>query len=364
MTIPQEIKDQCLKLSMKGKNSKEIYNSYYSKHYNTSLDSFKRNLRNWKKRNTISEIDLIDILKKGIVVSDFINQQEMTLEVFENRIDDLKTEGYNLLRIGDEIKISNIVIPGDNHIKNSWDGTNIIRFGMVSDTHLNSKDAQITHLHTFYDICQSEGINNVYHVGDMDEGEQMRTGHQYECYNQGADDHVSHIVKVYPKRDNIVTQFITGNHDASIIKRCGYDIGYPIANRRSDMIYLGQSNAIIKLTPNCTMEIRHPLDGSASYALSYKLQKMIDAISGGEKPNILAVGHYHKAEYLMYRNIHAFQAATFQGQTNWMRGKGLSASLGGWIIEVHVDDEGSIKRIKPEFIPFYKTIHNDYENWL
>ena len=38
------------------------------------------------------------------------------------------------------------------------------------------------------------------------------------------------------------------------------------------MIYLGQSDAVISLTPNCTLELRHPLDGTA-YALSYKLQK-------------------------------------------------------------------------------------------
>ena len=127
----------------------------------------------------------------------------------------------------------------------------------------------------------------------------MRPGHQYECYEQGADDHVREIIKVYPKREGIKTYFITGNHDASIIKRCGYDIGYPIANQRDDMIYLGQSDAVVNLTPNCTLELRHPIDGTA-YALSYKLQKMIESMSGGEKPNILAVGHYHKESF---RNV-------------------------------------------------------------
>jgi hypothetical protein len=128
------------------------------------------------------------------------------------------------------------------------------------------------------------------------------------------------------------------------------------------MVYLGQSSAVINLTPNCTFELRHPLDGTA-YSLSYKTQKMIEALSGGEKPNILATGHYHKAEYLFYRNIHSFQTGCLCAQTPWMKGKQISAHMGVWIIEVHVDEEGTVTRIKQEFIPFYKAIVDDWKNF-
>lgn len=128
------------------------------------------------------------------------------------------------------------------------------------------------------------------------------------------------------------------------------------------MIYLGQSSAMIELTPNCKLELRHPLDGTA-YAISYKMQKMIEAMAGGEKPHILACGHYHKIEYLFYRNIHTFQTGAFQAQTPWMRGKQISAHMGGWIVEVHVLEDGTISRIKQEMIPFYKAIKEDYLNW-
>lgn len=244
----------------------------------------------------------------------------------------------------------------------NWKGNKIIRFALMGDTQINSKYTQITHLHAFYDECQRQGIKHVYHTGDIDEGEQMRVGHQYECYRQGADDHVEEICRVYPRKQGITTHFITGNHDASVLKRCGYNIGHAIANRRKDMEYLGADCAIVKLTPNCTLELRHPWDGSA-YALSYKMQKMIDAMSGGEKPNILAVGHYHKVESLFYRNVHSFQTGCFQAQTPFMRGKSLSAHMGGWIIEAHVNEDGEIERIKQELIPFYKAIADDYKNW-
>lgn len=245
-----------------------------------------------------------------------------------------------------------------------WKGNKIVRFALMGDTQINSKYTQLTHLHDFYDMCAAEGIKHVYHTGDIDEGEQMRKGHQYECYTQGADDHVAETVKNYPRRTGITTHFITGNHDASMMKSCGHNIGIAIAKERDDMDYLGQDCAIVNLTPNCELELRHPWDGTA-YAISYKIQKMIDAMSGGEKPKILAVGHYHKADFMpVYRNVHALQTGCFQAQTPFMRGKGLAAHMGGWIMEVHVSDDGTIKRIKSEFIPYCYAIKDDYKNWL
>jgi len=703
--------------------AREVYTNYYSKHYDLSFDSFKRQLKRWKKKNkevnNIPEnkdkhnLNLIETLKKGIDIKELSEKLNISVKTCESVIEDIKSQGYNVLQAGNEIKISNIIVPTDNRIEHKWNGDKIIRFGLMGDTQINSKYTQLTHLHKFYDICKAEGIDTVYHTGDIDEGEQMRPGHQYECYEQGADDHVKEIVRVYPKREGITTYFITGNHDASIIRRCGYDIGYPIAAQRDDMKYLGQLSAVIDLTPNCTLELRHPIDGTCfddkteiltkrgwvffneltqednvatmtknehefqwqnpefitkqhykgylyhiksrtidmmitpnhglwvrrskaglgwkenlempakshrnhntdwhmetaeevcekqycrqrwqmtnkcdkwqgeilsntykvpfiesknkgmekrmlhigevdlidfcelvawyvteghadkkrvsicqdkkinpdnhklitdllermnipyaiegrndkdivirsvelskyltdicgngsrekyipsflkelpikylrvmfdtmilgdgwingkshgyksiskqlrtdimeiaiklgygvseykdtvhittiqtqptitikpekveydgmvycckvpnelilvrrngkatwshnSYALSYKLQKMVEAMSGGEKPNILACGHYHKSEYFFYRNVHIFQTSSFQAQTPWMKGKGIATSIGGWIVEINADNEGTITRIKQEYIPFYKAIKDDYKNW-
>lgn len=244
----------------------------------------------------------------------------------------------------------------------NWKGNRIVRFGLVGDTHINSKYTQLTYLHDIYNRFQHEGIKHVYHTGDIDEGEQMRTGHQYECYEQGADAHVREIINVYPKHDGITTHFITGNHDASLIKRAGYNIGVSIAEKRSDMEYLGPDCAIVMLTPNCSLELRHPWDGTA-YAISYKSQKLIESIAGGEKTNILAIGHYHKAEYLFYRNVHCFQTGTFCAQTPFMKGKAISAHMGGWLVEIEVDELGHIQRIMPQFIPQYVGIKDDWKNW-
>lgn len=246
------------------------------------------------------------------------------------------------------------------HYDQKWDGVKTLKFAIVSDTHFGSKYTQMSHLHDFYDFCVREGITSVYHAGDITDGLKMRPGHEYELYEHSADGQLADVVKNYPRREGITTYFITGNHDASLYKHVGYDIGAAIAKDRDDMVYLGRDCAVVNLTPNCTLELRHPWDGT-SYALSYKIQKMIEAMESDSKPNILAVGHYHKQGHFMHRNVHGILVPCFEGQTPFTRGKGISTVLGGYIITLHVDENGTIQRILPEYRPYYKSIKDDYK---
>lgn len=306
---------------------------------------------------------LMDSLKKGTTSEALADRLGVTERIASVMIDEKKQAGYNVREVGGTWKILNDIIPSENHYENEWNGDKIIRFGLMGDTQINSKYTQITHLNKLYDFYSREGINVVYHTGDIDEGEQMRKGHQYELYNQGVDDHKEEIVRIYPVRDGVETRFITGNHDASMIKLAGVDIGRMIAADRADMKYLGQDSAVIHLTENCNLELCHPGDGTA-YAMSYKVQKRIEAMSGGEKPNVLAIGHYHKAEYIPeYRNVHAFQTGCLQAQTPFMRGKGIAAMIGGWIVELHLNVDGAIESVTSSFRSFYTAIKDDWKNW-
>ncbi len=261
-------------------------------------------------------------------------------------------------------KTNRVVIQNQEpeHYEGKWDGTQTLRFAIMGDTQFGSKYAQITHLHNFYDLCEREGIKDVYHTGDITDGLKMRPGHEYELYEISADGQRDDVVKNYPRRKGITTYFITGNHDASLYKHVGLDIGAAIAKEREDMIYLGRDCAVINLTPECTLELRHPWDGT-SYAVSYKLQKMIEAMEADSKPNILAVGHYHKELTMFYRSIHALLSASFQSQTPFLRGKGIASVMGGFIITVQVDKNGYIQGFTPTFIPYYKPIKDDYLNF-
>ena len=85
---------------------------------------------------------------------------------------------------------------------------------------------------------------------------------------------------------------------------------------------------------------------------SYKMQKLVNSLQGGHKPNIVIQGHYHKANYMFYRNIHCIDAGTLQNQSSFMRKIGTPAHTGYWIVKFTHDGE-SITSFTPTFIPFY-----------
>ncbi len=305
---------------------------------------------------------ILKALTKEVDLSVLSGSFNVSQRVMQAHIDDLTEQGYSIENRDGILRLCRTIMPQENTYNEQWGGDKIIRFGVVSDKHFCSKYQQLTLLNKLYDTFEAEGIKTVYDPGDISDGFKMRTGHEHEIFIHGADDQANYIIKTHPYRKGIITKFVLGNHDTSHIKNGGHDIGVPIAAAREDMQYLGIYNAKVNITPNCVVEINHPLDG-ASYALSYTIQKLIDSMSGGDKPSILLNGHHHKSMYLFYRNIHAFECGTACAQTPWMKGKRIAAHVGGWIIEVHVDKEGTITRCKSEFIPFYRTVKEDYKNW-
>jgi len=82
------------------------------------------------------------------------------------------------------------------------------------------------------------------------------------------------------------------------------------------------------------------------------MQKYINSLTGGEKPNVIMQGHFHKSECLFYRNVHAFQGGCVQSQTPFMRRKRTPAMVGFWIVELTISETG-IERCRGEFFPNY-----------
>lgn len=285
------------------------------------------------------------------------------LEVLGN-IEEHRLKGYDIVQVrtGDTVAytLNTKITSSYLEFKHYHDVDKIIRIGIVSDTHMGSIFHQKTYLQTAYDDFEKQGITHVYHAGDISDGLYTnRPGSVYELYAIGFDRQLDDIVANYPKRDGITTYFITGNHDATHVMNGGANIGRAISNQRSDMVYLGHNFAKVWLTDKVDMDIEHPGDGS-SYAYSYKPQKRIDIIQGGQKPKILIIGHYHKWFSMFYRNIWAFLLASFESQSHFMRGKALVSDIGYLILEIHVNKQGDIIECNPRFKPFYVPIHEQY----
>lgn len=309
-----------------------------------------------KNSNTMTRDEIIGLLKKGCISSDIHEDPIVVSDI----IDDLKEEGFCINYSDGIYKLSTNIEKKQTHVIKDWNGRKHIRIGVVSDTHIGNKNCQMTFLNHAYDIFEELGITQVLHCGDISDGwYPNRSDQVYELFAHGADQQVDYIVKNYPRRDGITTDFIIGNHDWTFVRNTGYNIGPAIAMRRPDMNYLGVNNARVWITPNCDIEMNHPGDGSA-YAMSYSIQKYIDSMSGGDKPKILLNGHHHKYLTMFYRNVHAIEVPCAEAQTMYMKGKRLAAHMGALVLDIYVDDEGTIDRFVVELIPLYKSVENDY----
>lgn len=226
-------------------------------------------------------------------------------------------------------------------------------FGMVGDKHMGSLHHHNDALHGYYDHAKSRGVEVVYDTGDLLDGHKIYRGQEFELRDVGLDAQVSRVCADHP-RNGIITKFIMGNHDASFKNEAGVVSGKIIASGRDDMVFLGEDQARIEYqTPNGAFSIMllHP-GGGSSYALSYRPQKIVESLEGGTKPDLIAIGHYHKADMIpSYRNVCAIQTGTFQKQTPFMARQGLAAHVGGWIVEV-TKGKGH-NTIKAEFVAFY-----------
>jgi len=135
----------------------------------------------------------------------------------------------------------------------------------------------------------------------------------------------------------------------------GLNIGEELARRSKHYNFIGYDEQDIILDNGLKIRLRHPGGGTA-YALSYKIQKYVESISGGQKPKMLFQGHFHKSIYVFYRNIHCFDSGCLCNQTPFMKKIGTPAHVGYWIVDVNMyrNKRDGVERVTSTFIPFYE----------
>jgi len=227
------------------------------------------------------------------------------------------------------------------------------RIGLTGDRHFGSLYHAQDALAAFYEYAEQQGVETIFDAGDILSGHKVFRGHEFELRDIGMDAQIHRVKEATPK-SKIITKFITGNHDASFKNLVGVSVGAQIEREVENHVFLGEEQAsVVFSTPkgDFNLMLIHPGGGSA-YALSYKPQKIVESLEGGKKPNMLAIGHFHKAEMMpSYRNVAVFQAGTFEKQTPFMARQGLAAHVGGWVVDVTVGE--NYNTIKGEFVAFY-----------
>ncbi len=270
-------------------------------------------------------------------------------------LDRLRTAGYRIGESGEKVVLTKVVPEANRSFTASpalFDG-DLLRVGIVSDTHLGSNEEALDELHAAYDVFAAEGINEVWHAGDWGTGVDVFKTHHSEAHVHTGTQQVDYLEEHYPRRDGIITRGISGNHDLEgAFGRVGFDPVSALAARRDDIDYLGEYGAWIEIRPGCWLHLLHG-SGGMSYAFSYKAQKLVDGYQGGRKPNALIVGHWHVRADIEARNVKVLFPGCFEWQSPFMQRKGLQPAVGFHILEARIADDGSIVRWKPEWFSFY-----------
>jgi predicted phosphodiesterase len=197
--------------------------------------------------------------------------------------------------------------------------------------------------------AKKQKVDAFFHSGDVTEGMSNRADHVYELSHIGYEAQKKYAIDMLKKIKKPL-YMISGNHDRWFIKSCGANIVKDIADAIPNAEFIGHDTGIVSVN-GCNIQLWHGLDGN-SYAISYRIQKVIESLTGGTKPNVLLCGHTHKYIKMFERNIHAFGVGCLELQTAFMRGKRLSAHTGFSIITLTIRD-GNVVKCNETWHPFY-----------
>lgn len=225
------------------------------------------------------------------------------------------------------------------------------RIAVISDTHIGSVYSPEDWHKTVSEYVNTHDIECVLHCGDLVDGLKIgRAGTQvYELKDVGFDAQKESSIELMSLY-NVPIYIISGNHDAYFQEFHGANLVKAVSDAVPNMTYIGHNSADIDID-GAIIRLFHGTDGS-SYALSYRLQKIVEGINGGHKPNILLAGHVHKFCYVFCRNIHAIDVPCMQKQTKFMEGKKLEAHTGFLVLDFDVIDRG-VCNLSVQFFPFY-----------
>ena len=235
-----------------------------------------------------------------------------------------------------------------------------VPIGVTADNHIGSKYERMDVLETAFERWQAQGVQTVYQVGNIIDGER-RGINENDVYVHGFEDQVVNLIQKWPSRPGITTYFITGQcHEGWYIKQNKINVGKRIDQEardqgRTDLRFLGHLEHDLLLEQdagNAKVRLFHAGGGSA-YATSYKPQKIVESYQGGEKPQALLIGHYHKYDTGYPREVWEAQCACTQDQTPWMRQHNIAAHVGFLTIWIRQNELGLITGWKVEFSPFY-----------
>ena len=319
------------------------------------------------------KINFLQTLSKRKVakVIDLCNELNCSPKVIHKFVDHYRSKGYEIVVDDGKVIFSTGIVSNVEENKKPLEEKEII-FGVASDWHFGSKYVQITALNEFCELARKKGVKYIFVPGDITAGFSVYSGQVFDLYALSAEEQEASVITNLPK--GFEYYCLGGNHDYNFIKRGGgHNPLLAIANQREDFHYIGFDEATVPILKGVEINLWHP-SGGVPYALSYRLQKGIEQIAFGEltkivrgvkeRPTVRFVlaGHLHVQVQAMFGSIFGCQCGCFEGQSPYLKRKGLVPHVGGYIIEAVLGKSGLLKNFEAKFYIF-EEIENDYRSY-
>lgn len=227
--------------------------------------------------------------------------------------------------------------------------------GICGDTHLGDKACAVDQLHDLYRRYDDAGVVGVLHAGDVTAGNDVYRGQYNDLRAFGFSDQLRYAIDNYPiLKNGAKTYAISGNHDLSFKVGNGAHFLSALVEKRPDIVDCGDYDGRVDVG-GISFALHHG-DGGGTYAESYKLQKAIEILASGHKPQVYILGHYHTALYMFRRNIHCLTPGCTQWSNDFSIRKNLPNAVCGWVVHIEVldDDRHTIRKFSPELISYYQ----------
>lgn len=231
---------------------------------------------------------LLELLYKGTELNNILKLTNLKHYQLAQKITQLSNKGYNIHR---SLTCNNIKYYIEKSLKINRQREAIFtdhpfRFIVFSDTHLGAPKERMDLIERLYDYAEVRQINHIFHTGDLIDGYDDSELAINEPDASFIHNDILNFTARFPKKDDIVTSILLGNHDRWSLSNQGIDISIPIMKRRLDINILGYNFNYIQINNRYIVFQHSP---------TYRIKKLDEEILNCNIPfDLIFRGHFHQ----------------------------------------------------------------------
>lgn len=236
-----------------------------------------------------------------------------------------------------------------------------VKIGVISDLRFGSKCEQIEILNDIYKKFLEDGVKYVIVAGNLLEGKYSKQDElQYgnSLITNDAYGQAEHLIKYFPYVEGIKTFFITGDKDHSWGK--DLNVGEYIANKRSDMTYLGPKSCTVDLN-GVKIRVECLKKNGEAYTVAYPPQKYSRSMSSYEDYDLILLGGTLTAqEFPKIRDTKIFAIPSVTDRTPKMKANSQQNVMASYEFNIEFNKTGKLNKVTSILSPYYVPSKENY----